>query len=279
MAAPAEGGDVHIHADSPPKRWSPARSGKTSRTMKTARTERSSERPRGGGGAAPASNSVPAPDAVDGTGDRAAGPSDEPRGPPSLGRPSGADLLTKLAAADAGAKAGTAIEEADSTRGVMRGRSGESGSDGDLAASPATPPGGNVDDVSGYKNLSRSERLRLLREVKQVLGEESVFSGHSADGSPRRDGRSGARQVDRGDETDDDDGSAVDTAFYTSATFETDYTRSGIDTAFYTQATDYTAATGATGYTTECTGGGDTAFYTEADTADEDADEEYRRHR
>ena len=272
MAAPAEGGDVHIHADSPPKRWSPARSGKTSRTMKT----RSSERPRGGGGAAPASNSVPAPDAVDGTGDRAAGPSDEPRGPPSLGRPSGADLLTKLAAADAGAKAGTAIEEADSTRGVMRGRSGESGSDGDLAASPATPPGGNVDDVSGYKNLSRSERLRLLREVKQVLGEESVFSDHSADGdgSPRR------RQVDRGDETDDDDGSAVDTAFYTSATFETDYTRSGIDTAFYTHATDYPAATGATGYTTECTGGGgDTAFYTEADTADEDADEEYRRHR
>lgn len=320
------GGNIHSLAHSPPKRpvgvigggmknnrRSPARSSNTGKTVRTGnKSDRSgrgmstSEKPTGSyntRGAASDSSS----DAVNETGDRAES-SDKPRGPPSLSRPSGADLLTMLA--DTGGLDGV-VEETDSTRGMMRGRSSISaGERGDVRGAPSTPPGGNRDGVSGYKNLSRSERRRLLREVKQVLGEESVSSGHrSADESQRREdsstradatGRSGTRQLCHGGDDDDeearglrpssgrsparsastastdaDGGSAVDTAFYTSATFETEFTKSEVDTAFYTQATDYTMATGATGYTTEYTEG-DTAFYTEATL---DADEEYRRHR
>ena len=316
------GNQRHSLANSPPKRplgeieggmnnnrRSPARSSKTSKTGKTVRTGNRSDRSGRGTSEKPTSSYNPrgiasdySSDAVNETGDRARS-TDEPHGPPSLIRPSGADLLTMLS--DAGGPEGV-VEETDSTQVVMRGRSSTSaGGSGDVRGEG----GGNRDGVGDYKNLSKSERRRLLREVKQVLGDESDSSGHRSaeqcqrrqDTSSRADalGRNGTRQVLNGDgddeearglrpstgrspatststaATDAEDGSAVDTAFYTSATFETEFTKSEVDTAFYTQATDYTMATGVTGYTTDYTEG-DTAFYTEA-TAN--ADEEYRRHR
>ena len=115
-------------------------------------------------------------------------------------------------------------------------------------------------EVANYRKLSKDERLRLLGEVKRVLGEESLFGGMT-------DGRGVDEDeslLNLSGDGDDDDEEEEDTAFYTDAyteegestAFYTDGYTEGESTAFYTEGEDTTA------FYTE---GESTAFYTEGD--------------